>query len=136
MLDIMGVFALGVELGYLQQANNTTGTSFDECYHELFDPDSWGQILMGVNAFFPVRWLPLEANRRFKQARHTVRNQLMAIIQDRIRTVGEWKAAGMDSDTFKGKDLLTFMVAEKYYADSDRWTEDYIMEQVGGPCRK
>ena len=57
----------------------------------------------------------------------------MVIIQDRIRTVGEWKAAGMDSDAYRGKDLLTFMVAEKYYAESDRWTEGYIMEQVGRP---
>lgn len=134
MLDIMGVFALGVELGNLQPADNAADNSFDECYHEIFDPDSWGQILMGLNAIFPVRWLPLEANRRFKQALHTVRSQLMAIIRDRIRTVGEWKAAGIDSDAYRGKDLLTFMVAEKYYADSDRWTPEYIMEQVGGPC--
>ncbi|KAL2200646.1 cytochrome P450 [Corynascus similis CBS 632.67] len=132
MLDIMGVFALGVELGNLESANsNTENPSFDECYHELFEPDSWGQILMGLNAVVPVRWLPFEANRRFKRALSTLRNQLMAIIRDRIRTVGEWKAAGTDSDTYKGKDLLTFMVAEKYYADGDdRWTPEYIMEQI------
>jgi cytochrome P450 len=132
MLDIMGVFALGVELGYLEPANNTADNSFDHCYHELFEPDSWGQVLMGVNTVFPVRWLPLDANRRFKQALQTVRSQLMAIVQDRIRTVGEWKAAGVDSDAYKGKDLLTFMVAEKYYTESDRWSPEYIMEQVRG----
>ncbi|KAL2019390.1 hypothetical protein VTK56DRAFT_9681 [Thermocarpiscus australiensis] len=130
MLDIMGVFALGVELDNLQPANGTANNSFDHCYHELFEPDTWGQILMGINTVLPVRWLPLEANRRYKQALQAVRSQLMAIIQDRIRTVGEWKAAGIDVDAKKGKDLLSFMVAEKYYADSDRWTPQYIMEQI------
>ncbi|KAK3354034.1 cytochrome P450 [Lasiosphaeria hispida] len=129
MLDIMGVFALGVELDNLRSAN-TSNASFDECYHELFEPDGLGQLLMAINGIVPIRWLPVEANRRFIQANKTVRSQLTGIIQDRIRTVGAAKAAGMDGGPDEGNDLLTFMVAEKYYADSDRWTEDDIMNQI------
>jgi cytochrome P450 len=134
MMDIMGVFALGVELGNLGPADrNAARNSFDHCYHELFEPGMLGQILMALNTVLPVRWLPLEANRRHKQALQTVRGELMAIIQDRIRDVGDWRAAGVDVDAKKGKDLLTFMVVEKYYAESDRWSAEYILEQVGGP---
>ncbi|KAK0732281.1 cytochrome P450 [Lasiosphaeris hirsuta] len=129
MLDIMGVFALGVELDNLR-SGNTSNNSFDECYHELFEPDGLGQILMAINGILPIRWLPVEANRRFIQANKTVRSQLTEIIQDRIRTVGAEKAAGMKYNVDEVKDLLTFMVAEKYYADSDRWTEDDIMNQI------
>ncbi|KAK0619145.1 cytochrome P450 [Immersiella caudata] len=132
MLDIMGVFALGVELDNLQSAS-AGATSFDECYHEVFEPDGWGQILMAINGILPIRWLPVEPNRRFIHANKMVRSQLTDIIRDRIRTIGAQRAAGIDIDpTLDGssKDLLTFMVAEKYYADGDQWTESDILNQI------
>ncbi|KXX74106.1 Cytochrome P450 4F5 [Madurella mycetomatis] len=128
-LDIMGVFALGLELDDIQPSN-TSKISFQACYHELFEPDSLGQMLLAINGIIPIRWLPLEANRRFIQATKTIRRQLRDVIRDRIRAVGASKAAGKGSSEEKAKDLLTFMVAEKYYADSDQWTENEIMDQI------
>lgn len=127
----MGVFALGLELDDIQ-SSNTGKISFQACYHELFEPDSLGQLLLAINGIIPIRWLPLAANRRFIQASKTIRRQLRDVIQDRIRAVGANKAAGKGDSEEKAKDLLTFMVAEKYYADSSWWTENEIMDQVGG----
>ncbi|GAB1316901.1 Cytochrome P450 monooxygenase FUM15 [Madurella fahalii] len=128
-LDIMGVVALGLELDDLP-ASTTGNMSFQACYQELFEPDSLGQMLLAINGIVPIRWLPLEANRRFIRASKTIRAQLTDIIQNRIRIVGARKAAGMDSSEGNAKDLLTYMIAEKYYADSDRWTEKEIMDQI------
>ncbi|KAK3339643.1 cytochrome P450 [Lasiosphaeria hispida] len=130
-LDIMGVFALGLDLDDLQ-SRNTGSTSFQACYHEIFEPDGLGQMLMAINGIIPIRWLPLRANRRFRQANKMIRRQLTDIIQDRVRTVGASKATGLGCGEEKIKDLLTFMVAEKYYAGSDRWTENMITDQVSG----
>jgi len=131
MLDIMGNFALGVELGNLKPGSGATNTTFDKCYHEVFEPKGLGQILVALNGIFPVRWLPLEANRRFVQANKIVRSQLTEIMQDRIRTVGERKTAGMDGmPAGEVQDVLTYLVAEKYYSNDDRWTEEQILNQV------
>ena len=134
MLDIMGSFALGVELGNLKPESGGSNTTFDECYHEVFEPTGLGQILVALNGIVPVRWLPLEANRRFVQANKMVRTQLTQIMQDRIRTVGDRKAAGIDGmPDGEIQDLLTYLVAEKYYGEEERWTEDQILNQVKTP---
>ncbi|KAK0641982.1 cytochrome P450 [Cercophora newfieldiana] len=135
MLDIMGVFALGIELDNLKSIGSKTGNkpSFHECYHEVFEPTGLGQVLAAINGIVPIRWLPVEANRRFTQANKSVRSQLSDIIRDRIRTVEASKAAGMDANTNDVEDLLTYLVAEKYFAHGevgDRWTEDNILNQI------
>lgn len=129
MLDIMGVFALGVELDNLGSGPDTN-TSFHKCYHEVFEPDAVGQLLVALNAFMPVRWLPVESNRRFLHANKVVRSQLSDIIQNRIQIIKARKEAGMDGSMTEIKDLLTFMVTEKYFAAHDRWDEDNILNQV------
>src|SRR5689334_12862004 len=129
MLDIMGVFALGVELDNLGSGRDTT-TSFHECYHEVFEPDAVGQLLVAMNGFMPIRWLPIESNRRFLHANKVVRSQLTEIIRNRIQTIEARKEAGMDGGVTEIKDLLTFMVTEKYFSSHDRWDEDKILNQV------
>ena len=135
MLDIMGVFALGIELENLKLTGGNTGNkpSFHDCYHEVFEPAGLGQVLTVINGIVPVRWLPFEANRRFVQANRTVRSQLTEIIRDRIRTVEASKAAGMDARSGETDDLLTHLVTEKFFADGGDggpWTEDDILNQI------
>lgn len=132
MLDIMGVFALNVELKNLESSSST---SFHDCYHEVFEPDTVGQILTALNGIVPIRWLPIPANKRFKRANAVVRSQFKAIIKQRIEEVGARRAKGDDSDEREVKDLLTFMVEEKYFAQNDKWTEEDILNQVCG-CPK
>jgi len=95
-LDIMGDFALGVELDNLNPAGRETEErrSFHNCYPEVFAPAGLGQVLMGINGVVPIRWIPVEANRRFIRANKTIHSQLTVIIHDRIQTVEARKAAG------------------------------------------
>jgi len=139
----MGLFAMGLDLDDLPSRYGSN-VSFHACYHELFEPDGLGQLLIAVNGVVPIRWLPIEANRRFVNAHKTLRSLLRAVIQERIRgldpsktnntaVAGEKNAQcekGREKE--KNKDLLTWMVTERYYAakESDRWAEDEILDQV------
>lgn len=137
----MGQFALGRELDELDKSATMP---FHACYHELFEPDGVGQLLIAINSVLPIRWLPLEANRRFNQAHKSLRSHIDSVIQERIRALGTSKrncatvASGNgaihkdnDEDSRETNDLLSWMVAEKYYADGeDRWSEKEIRDQV------
>jgi hypothetical protein len=118
MLDIMGVFALGVELDNLGSGKDTN-TSFHECYHETFEPDAVGQLLVTLNGFMPIRWLLIEPNRRFLHANKVIRSQLTDIIQDQIQTIKVRNEASIDSSMTEIKNLLTFIVTEKYFTPYD-----------------
>jgi len=131
MLDIMGVFALGIELKNLTKGNTT---SFHDCYQDVFNPGTFGQILMAIDGFIPIRWLPVEVNRQYLRATETLHRQLMDIIKSRIREIKEARDGGETiggGEEQKVKDMLTFMVKEKYFADDgDAWSEQDLLNQV------
>lgn len=129
-LDIIGVFGLGVDL----QNMSSKHSIFHECYHEVFDPPPAGLILTAINAFVPIRWLPVKPNRDFIRANGIVHSMLGEIIKQRIvdvRTAKKQSKPDVGVSDEKGKDLLTFMVEEKYYADDgDTWSEDDLLNQI------
>ena len=133
MLDVMGIFALGIELKNLETASEY---SFHDGYHELFDPGPVGQVFMGLQTLLPtgIRWLPVEPNRRFNKAKSTVHNQLRAIIRQRIAEVKKDSNSTIIYDKGEIMDMLTYMVRYRYFAveGQEHWTEQEILEQV---CR-
>lgn len=120
-LDIIGVAALGIEF-----QNLDAPTPFHECYHRVFDPPLLGQILLTANAFVPVRWIPLEENRRFTAANAEVQRLMRQIVRQRIEDV----AAGYGS-TGAGdrRDLLTYII-EETNATGQPWTEEELLGHV------
>ncbi|KAK0618896.1 cytochrome P450 3A5 [Immersiella caudata] len=138
-LDIMGQFALGRELDELttQPPGTNKGTSdtmpFHACYHELFEPDRVGQLLVAINSIFPIRWLPIESNRRFKLAHKTLRNQIQSVIQQRIQELDPNTASQFPAENPNAtSDLLIWMITKKYYSSNpqDRWTAPEIRDQL------
>lgn len=139
-LDIIGIFGLGIDLQNLSSKHSV----FHECYHEVFDPPPAGLVLTAINAFIPIRWLPVKPNRDFIRANGIVHSMLDNIIKQRIADVrtprGRSKPEKGEFEEEKSKDLLTFMVEEKYFAaDGDTWSEDDMLNQIlnfvaGGKC--
>lgn len=130
-LDIIGVFSLGLDLKNLSSQHSI----FHECYHEIFDPPPAGLVLTAINAFVPIRWLPVKPNRDFIRANGIVHSMLDDIIKQRIAEVQREKEQSNSqkkaSDEEESKDLLTFMVQEKYFADdSDRWSQGDMLDQI------
>ncbi|OIW25416.1 cytochrome p450 monooxygenase [Coniochaeta ligniaria NRRL 30616] len=126
-LDVIGIFALGMEL-----KNLDTPTEFVQCYQIVFDPPRSGQILAAINMILPIRWLPFpKANRAFVEANARLREMIGQITQQRI---DEMLAGKKDSYVQKydapNKDLLTYMIEEKYLAAKDKWTKEDLVEQV------
>lgn len=126
ILDIMGTVILGLDLNYVKPGTGDepkqrldTGKaskpkrecSFHEAYDVFFAPDTMGKILLLANAHFPLRWLPLEANREFLFAMDWLNDVLRTIIRTRHREVAAAKAAGT-YEMSKSRDLVTFIVEE------------------------
>lgn len=128
-LDVMGIFALGIEIGSLDAP-----TVFEECYKEMFEQPPLGQVLIAINAFFPIRWLPIKLNRDFLRAKEVVRDSLRTIVKERITEFQQGKAfAATRKSATEADDLLTFLVREKHLKedhDGPKWTEDEMVEQV------
>src|ERR1700761_5360610 len=108
-LDIMGVFALGIELNNIEAA-----TVFDECYKKIFEQPLAGQLLIAINAFVPIRWLPIKVNRDFVRAKGIVRNQLGSIVKERITDIQEGRAPISRKSATEADDLLTYLIRETY----------------------
>jgi len=119
-LDIIGIAALGVEL-----QNLTSHSRFHECYKGVFDPPLLGQVLMAINVFVPIRWLPLEENRSFKQSNNEVRRLTREIVRQRMADFREEKP-----DIEDRNDILTHIIRESLAAKKP-WTEEEILNQVG-----
>lgn len=126
ILDIMGTVILGVDLDYVKPGaegetsqNPATGNSgkadrecsFHEAYDVFFAPNTMGKILLFANAHFPLRWLPLEANREFLFAMDWLNDVLRTIIRTRHREVAAAKAKGTH-EMSSSRDLVTFIVEE------------------------
>ena len=126
-LDIMGIFALGIELNNLEAP-----TVFEACYKEMFEQPFVGQLLIAMNAFFPIRWLPIKINQDFLRAKEIVRSQLRSIVKERITDIQEGRASTSRKSATEADDLLTYLVRENYLTENDgpRWTEDNMLEQV------
>jgi cytochrome P450 len=134
-LDVIGVVVLGVELGNISSQNSPSNSkwNFHECYDTLFFQSNLGQILTFANAFIPLRWLPLQVNLKFKQARDAVVKMLDEFLDRRMKEV---KTAGKSSTKGigDGRDLLTFMLEETLAEDGQNcWTHAQLRDSVSKP---
>lgn len=99
-LDIMGRITLSFEMNHLgstaeayRQGKSESHQllhpkedyyyTFHEAYMAMFAQSDFGNFLLFVNAFFPVRWLPLEANRRYLRGAGWIERTLLSIIRKR-----------------------------------------------------
>ncbi|EMR64334.1 putative cytochrome p450 3a5 protein [Eutypa lata UCREL1] len=90
-LDVMGVALFGVDLSGLN-STQVRGTAagrqresemtFHDAYDGIFGQDSLGRILMFANAFVPVRWLPLDANRKYLRATRWLEDFLTRLVRE------------------------------------------------------
>jgi hypothetical protein len=117
----------------LNNLDRETSTPFTKCYQTVFDPPKSGKILAAINMIVPIRWLPFpKANREFVKANLALRRMLKEITEHRIAELvysGE-KFDGIKQYICGNKDLLTYMVEEKYLAPTDSWTKEELVEQV------
>jgi hypothetical protein len=128
-LDIMGRITLGFDMNHLgstaeayQQGKSESHSpshspskdiqpTFHEAYMSLFGQSDFGNLLMFVNAYFPVRWLPFEANRIYVMGAKWINRTLLSIIRKRQEEVRRDTEAGK-YEKQNSRDMLTFLVEE------------------------
>ncbi|KAK1753620.1 cytochrome P450 [Echria macrotheca] len=122
-LDIIGIAALGVNLQNLE-----TPTPFHESYTHVFDPPPLGQALLALNAFVPIRWIPLAENLQFERANAEIHRLVLKIVRDRTAKVlaGKEEGGEAEKETQERRDLLTYII-EETYATENPWTEEEIV---------
>jgi hypothetical protein len=106
-----------------------------KAYHDVLEPDTTGQLLMALNAFLPIRWLPIEANRRWLNANDSVHERIRQTVVRRIeemeRATKEGAKSKASNDTKRRKDLLTYTLEERYFVKpGDGWSVLDIQNQV------
>ncbi|KAI1769425.1 cytochrome P450 [Hypoxylon sp. FL1150] len=120
-VDIMAMAMLGIDLGNLRNTTfdgqskvdktDTTEFGFVEAYGIVFAPGTLGKMLMFVNGFVPIRWLPVKANRDFLFATSWLDNYITELLRKRraeIETaMGSGKYESSDS-----RDFVTFLIEE------------------------
>ncbi|KAF5022630.1 hypothetical protein F66182_5306 [Fusarium sp. NRRL 66182] len=127
-LDIIGATVLGLELENLSSDNlgmkqdshatkpdaaGKRAYSFHEAYEIIFEQGLLGKILLFANGFFPVRWIPIQENRRYMFCTDWVRRVLQETISDRRAEVEDKMASGKaEHHQTDSRDLLTFIVEE------------------------
>lgn len=146
-LDVMGVALFGVDLSGLSSTEFSTGDgrkdrqsagaksdgrqmTFHEAYDGIFGQDTLGKILMFANAFVPVRWLPLEANRKYLFATKWLADVLTQLVRERTKDVRGAHASGKYVQG-EARDLLTFIVEESLPGGpAEAITEEEIVGDV------
>ena len=147
-LDVMGVALFGVDLSGLsstefdggvdeksggESADGRRQMTFHEAYDNIFGQDSLGMILMFANAFVPVRWLPLEANRKYLNATGWLAKVLTQLVRERTTDVRTAHASGKYTRG-EARDLLTFIVEESLPGGpAEDITEEEIVGDVSEP---
>ncbi|KAJ4250251.1 hypothetical protein NW762_012066 [Fusarium torreyae] len=127
-LDIIGATVLGLDLENLSSETFETRQdshiakidnsgrrtySFHEAYEVIFEQGLLGKILLFANGFFPVRWIPIQENRKYKFCTDWVRRVLQQTISDRRTEVKRRMTFDkVESKQTNSRDLLTFIVEE------------------------
>ncbi|KAK6069803.1 Cytochrome P450 709B2 [Seiridium cupressi] len=137
-LDAVGIAIFGVDL--VQTKNSAISGklndqySFADAYEDLFAMDATGKVLLLLNSFIPIRWLPLKANRQFLFAINWLDETLIGLVRDRRREISEAIAAGKYDK--QSRDLLSFLVEESLPGGaaagiSDKHIADHLLVFMG-----
>ncbi|KAH8664236.1 cytochrome P450 [Xylariales sp. PMI_506] len=127
-MDVIGIAALGVELGEVSGSGDGLWEFFDKMFHQ----SRVGQLITVVNAFIPIRrFLPIEANREFLRNKFGLRERLRRQVRNRITEMREGTNKALMTEN---NDILTFMLeeAEKQQLNTGKapWTEDEIVDHL------
>lgn len=155
-LDIIGVAILGRELSELATIVGAGGgvsstprhaldpedpgadeSPFHRAYTEFFaPPDKWKLLVTFASGFFPVRWLPLQANRDFKSAMRSLHETITSLVRERSAEIRA--AAALEKPSIhRSSDLLTFIIEESLPGGSaEGIPEDVLISDVSTAIRQ
>ncbi|KAF9878823.1 cytochrome P450 [Colletotrichum karsti] len=119
-LDVIAYYSTGTDMSITLKPS-----VFHDSYQDVFDPSTFGQLLMLISGFFPaVRLIPFKENRKFNSARERIRSEIRKIIRQRMSELSEESAKDVEKP-----DLLSHMISESR-ATGQLWPEEKLFENV------
>ena len=71
-----------------------------------------------VNAFVPLQWLPVSANRKFVRAKAALWSMVRELVQKRFVAVEARQARAVKGEVNDSRDLLTYMIEANLSSES------------------
>lgn len=68
---------------FVGEAQSGVDYTFHDAYANVFGPDTVGKILMFIDGYFPIRWIPCKANRDFIFAAKWIIDAVTSLIRQR-----------------------------------------------------
>ncbi|KAK8859070.1 cytochrome P450 [Apiospora arundinis] len=106
-------------------ANEKGQYSFRDAYNTIFAMNAVESALMLADSFVPLRWLPCEANRKFKTTTTWLNTTLRQLIRERRNDMVSAKAAGGGDE--QSRDILAHLIEQSLPGGSAEGMEDEYM---------
>ncbi|KAK8096571.1 cytochrome P450 3A5 [Apiospora kogelbergensis] len=99
--------------------------SFRDAYQAIFAMSTIESVLMLADSFVPLRWLPCEANRKFKTTTNWLNVTLHQIIQERRNTMLSAKSTGSHEHS---RDILAHLIEQSLPGGTaEGMTDEYMV---------
>jgi cytochrome P450 len=113
------VTTLGMELNKLKsKSSSSSSLNFEECCHNILEQNFLGMFITFVNAFVPLQWLPVSANRKFVRAKAALWSMVRELVQKRFVAVEARQARAVKGEVNDSRDLLTYMIEANLSSES------------------
>ncbi|KAK7993250.1 hypothetical protein PG989_006631 [Apiospora arundinis] len=144
-MDVICVALFGVDPDNIGRDNNGTNSSttkpggggagandekarrysFRDAYNTIFAMNAVESALMLADSFVPLRWLPCEANRKFKTTTTWLNTTLRQLIRERRNDMVSAKSAGGGDE--QSRDILAHLIEQSLPGGSAEGMEDEYM---------
>ncbi|KAK5992334.1 Cytochrome P450 monooxygenase FSL4-like protein [Cladobotryum mycophilum] len=124
ILDVIGIAIIGKELNSFR--SRAAGLSYEDCYRTFIYPSTLGKFIMFFNALIPLRWIPIEENRKYFEANNEMRSLVSELIRERTAEI----MAAEKTGTRDGRtDMLTKMI-QANISENCKITDKELMDTV------
>lgn len=118
-VDIMGMAILSIDLGNIRKTtfddrnkvDDNLKFGFAKAYDIVFAPGTLSNMLMFINGFVPIRWLPIKENRDFLFATSWLDSHITELLRRRRAEIETAMASGK-YESSDSRDLVTFLIEE------------------------
>jgi cytochrome P450 len=119
-----------MELDKLKSTSASSSLNLKECYHTILEQSFLGFLITFINAFVPLRWLPLPANWNFLRAKDTLWSTVRKLVQKRFTEVEAKRVLHGGGEENESRDLLTYMIEANLTSPEEALSREQIIEDV------
>jgi len=126
----VGVTLLSVELDKLKSTSTASTLNLEECWRSILEQSFLEFLITFINAFVPLRWLPLPANWKYRRAADDIWTTARELTEKNFEEVETRQAMGLTGEEDESRDLLIYMIEANLSSPEDALTREQIIEDA------